>query len=263
MSRVMPAAPEYLRAAVSGRPAGVDKENKVLRGYVIAQLGPFKSAGRGQFDQESFDRILALARAMPAGLKSRFSHPTASDDGLGKFLGRSRNLRQEGDRLRADLHLDPTAFGTPSGNLGGYVLDLAESDPDALSSSLVLKTDRAEVLDEKGKPKLDEKGEKVPPLWRPTKLYASDIVDTGDAVDGLLSAGVDVDGLPLAALWRGAELLDRVFADQPRDVVEARCLGFLRRYLAMRYGDEPGVSVDVLRRRLKLNLAEKGLTISS
>ena len=42
--------PDRLRANPLGRGAiGVDRENNVLRGYVVAQLGPFKD-GRGEFD---------------------------------------------------------------------------------------------------------------------------------------------------------------------------------------------------------------------
>src|SRR5262249_27424355 len=72
--------------------------------------------------------------------------------------------------------------------------------------------------------------------WMPTKLHAADIVDTGDAVDGLLSAGVDVDNLPDAVVRRGAELLDRMFGGCEREVIEARCLAWLDRDLAMRFG---------------------------
>jgi hypothetical protein len=162
-----------------------------------------------------------------------------SNDGLGTFLGRARNARLDGDRIRADLHFDTSAFATPKGDLAGYVLRLAESDPDALSSSLVVDTEKTYQLDEKGNPKIDEEGNELPPVWLPTKIYASDIVDEGDAVDGLLSAGVEVDRLRLSELWHGAEMLDRLFAGQSRDVVEARLLGFLERYLTRRYGPLP------------------------
>lgn len=238
----MQVEPAWASALAVGSPVGVDRENKVLRGYVVAQRGYFKSKGRGQFDDQSLSKIVELMNAKPGGvgLKSRFAHPTMSDDGLGTFLGRSKNARLDGDRVRADLHLDPASFNSPRGNLGQYVLDLAASDPEALSSSLVLQTERVQVLGEDGKPKTDDKGQPIPPIWRPTKLHASDIVDTGDAVDGLLSAdasGVDVDGLPLGVLWRGCEMLDRLFPGESRDVIEARCRAWLDRYLGMRFGD--------------------------
>lgn len=251
MPRVMPARPEYLRAVAVGRPIGVDREAKVLRGYVVAQHGAFKSTGRGQFDNEALAMIADLANRKPAGLKSRFTHPGASDDGLGKFLGRAKGAYvstatdartgKAVPAVRADLHFDESAFKTPSGDLASYIMSLAESDPDALSSSIVVKADRF-VPGKNGelvKLSEDDDGpEGVTPLWRPRELQASDIVDTGDAVDGLLSAGIDTEGLPLAELWKGAQMLDHLFAGQSREVVEARCREFLNKYLSRRFGDE-------------------------
>lgn len=251
--RTMPLEPQYLRTQIAGRAIGVDREAKVLRGYVVAQKGPFKSEGRGEFDDRSLDSIVSLMAANRAGTRSRFAHPDMSSDGLGKFLGRAKDPRRDGNLVRADLHFDPSAFDTPSGDLAGYVMTLAESDPDALSSSLVLTVDQEYRLNPDGTKQAGPDGEPLPPLWRPKKIMASDVVDTGDAVDGLLSADIDAEGLPLGALWRGAEMLDTVFAGQPREVVEARCLAWLDRYLSRRYGPPPaGASVDLLRRRLAL-----------
>jgi hypothetical protein len=252
----MPVVPLWDSLKATGKPIGVDREAGVIKGYVVAQRGPFKSEGRGEFDDASLLSIVALMNAKPQGTKSRFGHPGMSDDGLGKFLGRSKDARIDGDRVRADLHLNPASRTTPHGDLGGHVMDLAESDPDALSSSLVLQVDREWRLASDGKSrKTDDRGQELPPIWRPKAIHASDIVDTGDAVDGLLSAGIDPDGLPLAALWRGAELLDSVFAGQEREAVEARCLSWLGRYLSRRYG-EPALAgpgdLERLRRRLRL-----------
>ena len=262
MPRTMPVKPEWLRAGVVGRAIGVDREAKVLRGYVVALKGPFKSEGRGEFDEESLAGIVRLMRENgAAGTKSRFTHPDMSNDGLGKFLGRVKEPRlstaivhREGNdvelpAVRADLHFDDSAFDTPSGNLAGYVMNLADNDPDALSSSIVVKPDRVYRLDKEGRPLVDENGDELPPIWRPKEIHASDIVDTGDAVDGILSAGLSADALPLGALWRGAEMLDSVFAGQPREVVEARCRAYLDRYLNRRFGDDDGQD---LRRRLRL-----------
>jgi hypothetical protein len=248
--RTMPAVPEWLDARTPGRPVGVDRENKVVRGYVVAELGYFKSEGRGQFDQESLAKIVSLYGEKPAGIKSRFTHPSLSSDGLGSFLGRSKGAYLDGTKVRADLHLDPTAFTSPKGDLGNYVLDLAENDPDALSSSLVLKTEKIEVLDDRGRPKSDEKGNPIPPIWRPTALHASDVVDTGDAVNGFLS--VDAGELPDGVVRVASQALDQLFADQPRDVVKARAEAWLDRYLSRRYGPASAGDIDGLRRALEL-----------
>jgi hypothetical protein len=200
---------KWLRSNVTAPLVSVDREHNVIRGYVVAQQGPFKTPGRGEFDEQSLKTIVKLINATPKGLKSRFAHPSLSEDGIGKFLGRAREARLDKDRVRADLHLDPSSFSTPSGDLGGYVMDLADSDPDAFSSSLVLKADKLKRTDKQGRPQKDEEGNELPPLWRPTELHASDVVDEGDAVDGFLST----DSLPDAVLRRGAQLLDQQFGE--------------------------------------------------
>lgn len=242
MARTMPEKPERLRAGTKGRPVGVDRKARVLRGYVVAQLGPFKSDGRGEFDEKSLARIVELYADHKMGLKARFAHPNESSDGLGKFLGRSLGAYlgtainaagEEVAAVRADLHFDASAFASPSGNLGDYLLGLAESDPDALSSSLVLRVDREYRLERDGTRKLGADGQPLPPLWRPKKLFASDIVDEGDAVDGLLSVEPKWTNDYLS---QGQALLNRLFAGQTRNVVRARCTAFLTKYLDQRFG---------------------------
>lgn len=242
-------SPAMGQAAKTGkRTIGVDRKARVLRGYVVAQLGPFKSEGRGEFDQASLERIVELMAASPAGLKSRFAHPTESGDGLGKFLGRSRDpylssvvqMRDgkpvEIPAVRADLYLSASAFEkNPNGNLGDYILQLAEEDPEALSSSLVLKTKEEFRRNGDGTLAQGDDGKDLPPLWRPVKLFASDLVDTGDAVDGLLSAGGTGNNWTAKTLSHGTQLLDGMFTGQPREVVETRCLSWLIRYLDQRF----------------------------
>lgn len=250
----LPESTEWLRANAYAGQVGVDREKNVLRGAVLAQEGDFKSAGRGSFDLKSLKQIVTLARKKPEGLKSRFGHPTLSDDGLGKYLGRIKDVRldsvkvkRDGETIllhavRGDLHFDKTALEEQPGGgkpLGIYVMDRAESDSDAISSSLVLQADTEERLDPKTKrPMLNEKGEPLPPLWRPTRLHASDVVDTGDAVDGLLSAGIDVDSLPDGVVRRASEMLGKAFGDAEANVVYARCLSWLGRYMELKYGPD-------------------------
>jgi len=234
----VPKIPQMLRAGLtlSDQAIGVDRENNVLRGYVVAEVGHFKSQGRGQFISESLDAIVELGNAAPKGLKSRFTHPNMSDDGLGKYLGRSKNYRRDGDKVRADLHFDPTALETPPAGgkpYGQYVMDLAESDPGALGSSLVVKPERFEQPDDE------------PDVWIPLQLLASDIVDEGDATHGDL---LSVEGLecffaegsarriPSKLAIVGTEYLDKLFLDADRAVVESRFNAFRDRYLSRRFG---------------------------
>lgn len=250
----IPKQSEWLKADAVAPSVGVDREAKVIYGYVLAQEGPFKSEGRGEFDVKGLRQIVRLAKEKPNGLKSRFAHPSLSGDGIGTFLGRAKNIRMgnvqvnrngellELNAVRGDLHLDPSSFETPSGNLGEYVMTLAESDPDAMSSSLVLKPELQYRLDNHGKPRLDENGNELPPLWWPVELHASDIVDTGDAVDGFLS----VEGLNDSLVRQGCELLKGFLPGQPRDVVEARLQSWLQEALNWRFGNEPEESAEPL-----------------
>jgi hypothetical protein len=246
------ATPDWLRANVKGS-NGVDREREVISGVIVAEEGDFKTPGRGAFDGQSLRSIVRLMRENKAGTKGRFTHPGLSSDGLGTYLGRFKEPRRDKimrpnsdgtfrqvEIVRADMHLDPTSHTTPNGDLGKYVLDLAESDPDAFGTSLVLKADQEQRLDSKGRPLLNDKGEPLSPLWRPTEIHALDCVDTGDATNSFLS----VDDLPDAVVRRATELLDKQFGDAGRDVIEARCKAWLDRYLSVRFGDPEEASED-------------------
>lgn len=235
---------DKLRVGAAGRPVGVDRENRIVKGYVVALAGPFKSEGRGEFDEASLAKIVELWPQQ--GLKSRWTHPTESSDGLGKYLGRAKDpylskatVQRDGKpvevpAVRADLHLSKSAGqGNPNGDLAEYVLGLAEEDADALSSSLVLSKDEEYRLSKDGSRLTSESGDPLLPLWRPRRLYATDVVDEGDAVDGILSP---VPRYTRDYLERGASLLDSIFAGLSRAEVRARSTAWLSRYLDRRYG---------------------------
>lgn len=276
MTVAIPTQSEWLKAGVKSNAVGVDRENRRILGYVVAQEGAFKSEGRGEFDEKSLKKIVTLMRRNKLGTKARFGHPTLSDDGLGKYLGRAKNPRldtvtvdRDGDivpllAVRADMHIADVAMKpSESGfSLGEYVLDRAEEDSESMSSSLVLQVNEEERLDKDGKPELDEEGRPLPPLWRPLAIHASDVVDTGDAVDGFLSAEL---GLPDEQLRKGYALFENFLSGQSRDVVEARLQSWLQKALSMRFGDDEstveeeaevveslGVPVDLYERRLRL-----------
>lgn len=171
---------EYLRAGVaSGNPVGVDEENRVINGYVVAQLGAFKT-GRGQFDQESLAGIVRLINAQPDGVVVNYGHQenVGSPEALDAFLGRARNARVDGDRVRADLHFNPAAFLSHTGGVSRAerLMARAKSDPGSFASSLVLAPEKQQ-----------RRG--GPPIWRALAIQSSDIVYVGDAVHtGILAA---------------------------------------------------------------------------
>lgn len=241
------AKPEMLRAslAVQDKGIGVDRENNAILGYVVAEEGSFKNESRGRFTSNSLNRIVEMANADSRGLRSRFQHPSASDDGLGKHLGRAKNFRidSRGGRsiIRADLRFDQTALepGPEGGKpLGAYLMDLAESDPGALQTSLVLKPEKIQT-DE-----VDEDGNQLGPVWMPKHVLASDFVADGEAVHGdLLSSDAisqffDQSDRRLHTELPGfvTETLNRAFPDADREAISSRFQAFLDRYLDDRFG---------------------------
>jgi hypothetical protein len=240
LSRLKPET-DWLRAdfATLAKPSRVDRAAGIIYGRVVAQRGVFKSR-RGRFTDKSLERVVELGNAEPAGLTARWTHPTLSADGLGNFLGRDRNFRVDGDLVRADLHFNKTAMEPPPG--GGkprahYLMDLVESDPSAVGSSLALKSEKLAALGDDGTPKKDDTGEPEPAEWIPTHLHACDVVDDGDAVHTAFLSG-DPAGLPDGVVRQAAELLNSQFAGCDRATVRARATAWLSSYLDLRFGDD-------------------------
>lgn len=247
---------DWLRADTKGKVGSVDRDKGIIYGAILAEETVFKDK-RGEFDPAAIRKVVSLAKDKPSGLKSRFAHPSLSADGLGKFLGRIHDVKSDtvlreagrdasGKTLtkevlvaRGDIHLDKTAMepGPDGGKaLGVYIMDLAESDPDAFGMSLVLNADKFTRLDSKKRPLVDENGEELPPIWIPTALHACDCVDDGDATHSFLSADL-LANLPDAIVRQGCELLDKQFEGKDRQFIESHLSAFVNRYLSHRFGE--------------------------
>lgn len=143
-----------------------------------------------------------------SGLKVRFTHPGLSSDGLGKLTARAKNARLSKDKNKAfaDLHIVESSRDTPDGDLGGYVMTLAEKDGDTFGTSIVFFSDEeaeaefendhleeVEVEDYQGRPvkrmrfrSPDEQNTQNLPHRRIGELRAVDVVDEPAAnPDGL------------------------------------------------------------------------------
>lgn len=255
----------WLHARTQSLGVGVDRKAEVIRGVVIAQEGLFKSEGRGRFTRASLDRILQLGSAAPNGLKSRFTHPTLSADGAGTHLGRIRNLRMDslGMResagqvksdpvaaIRGDLYLDPSAHKLPGkGDVAEWLMTAVENDPDSLSTSLVIRSKKEWELDAQGNRVKDANGEELPRIWTPTALHSSDVVDTGDAVDGMLA--VNVDGMPDAIVREAYALASEQFENVDAETAANRLHGWVDRFVEEFYG-KPQKTLDPKTIRAKL-----------
>lgn len=262
---------EFLRAGEGrGTPVGVDRENRRILGYVVAEAGRFKS-GRGQFDEAGLAELVRLGNAESNGLKSRLAHPGLSDSSPASFLGRAKNFRMDSATLpdgrsvaavRADLHLAKVSAISPRGNLSEYVLAHAEEDPAALSSSVVVQAKRRFLTGPDGEPKKDPDGRTVPPLWTPTHLHASDIVCTGDAVHGLLSAGeavLDLSDLGGETQLQAFEVLSRMLGHLPRGKAVEALNAFAVRWADWHFGDGSAER----RASLAARFSRLGLALSS
>ena len=151
-----------------------------ILGVSIATTGEAQGH-RLLFDETSMSQLQQLASSKPAGIKSRYTHPDFLSDGMGKYLGRFRNFRVDNNKLLADLHISKTAHSSPNGDIGRYVLDLANEDPSAFGVSVVVDLDRVwttadgqELPTGGGKP---SSATGKYPVARITALYAADVVD--------------------------------------------------------------------------------------
>ena len=212
--------PEQLRAFdQAGGAIGVDRANNIIRGCIICEAGIFKSE-RGRFDDDTPGRVVELMSAAEhrarGGVACRFCHPEPGQDSLGRHLGRWKNPRVDGSKVRADLKFDRTAlseppFGGPP--LGVFLMDLAESDPYALGVSLVLQSEKRRT-DRDG----FGGGTAQPPLWWPVAILYADLCASGDATSSFLGwPGHDYDRQVAHARWRHAKRVNH-----EREVATAR-----------------------------------------
>ncbi len=158
----------------------VDRENRVIRGVKIAELGEFRS-GRGAFDQESLQKIVHLVNHDKDGKMSFLGHVKDGNDVERPFLGKIINAVMDGNQIaRGDLSISelamkPTVTGGTSP--GEYIMDLAEQEPRAIEMSLCLSFTRK-------KKKIGKSS-----IWNVVDVTGCDVVRRGDATrNGLLNA---------------------------------------------------------------------------
>jgi len=213
-------------------PAKVDRKANIIFGANLMQVGDLNDGDARPWtvDAESLFQAQKMMSKGNNGAKARFTHPNMSSDGMGSYLGRWKNVRVDGGTLRGDLHIADAAFNSPQGDLATYVMDLAESDPEAFGVSLATRLDYAN-LEEFDKKKT---GEKWP--MRFADIRAGDIVDEPAATRGGMFdlTTPDLRNLPAQA----TVLLSTYFGDAEPEVVRGRINAFLDRYLSNR-GENP------------------------
>lgn len=218
---------------------GGDQGAGIIRQAAIVTRG--EALGHGYWLDADFLQSTADAiNARPQGVKSRFTHPGLSSDGLGKFLGRAKNATIDGDVVRADIHFSEMAHKTPDGDLAEYVMGLAEEDPEAFGTSIVYMPDwgeedrfESEHEDEKGRfQSPDPDNVDNLPHARLFELWAADVVDEPAAnPSGLFHRGQEIAQEADALLSYSLGLCRERPAMTQFDVDPDRVSGFVSRFL--------------------------------
>lgn len=172
----------------SGQFEAIDAEQGVIKGVKMCSEGEAK--GHGVWLNKKFiSKVVELAQEQERGVKARFGHPNMCSDALGTYIGVYKNVRrkierrEKGEETRhhaiGDLFLSKSSQESPNGNLYNYILGLAKESPDMFGSSIVFS---GETLKET----YESEGE-VYQLQDIDKLFATDLVDSPAATDGLFS----------------------------------------------------------------------------
>lgn len=202
------------------------KGSGAVLGFAVLTKGKINEGDmrNWEFDDVSLQQVVELGNSAKLGIKSRFGHPNMSDDALGTFLGRVKTFRLDGDIVRADLLINETAKNTPEGDLADYVMQLAETDPEAFGSSMVFDSKVEYRLNKDGTKEKDAQGNDLPALVRFTKLFAVDVVDDPAANKGMF--GKFISGNAQLSVEM-TSFLDK-FLIHPEAVEKA--ISFLERY---------------------------------
>jgi len=206
----------------------IDREKNTIFGASIVSVGELLGHDVNA-DETTVDQVVEHGNMSNRGIKARFGHPMMSANAEGRFLGRFDNFVRDGEIARADLHIANAAFSSPEGNIGTYVMDLAEEDPDAFGVSMVIDGEREHLKDEDGNLVKNDKDEVLRPNLRVKKIWASDVVDDPATGDGLFSRPDFAKTVQLSAGF--TEQLDKL-VDSPDAPEIAKA--FLERYASDR-----------------------------
>lgn len=244
---VVDSKPRYFRAGkATGSAVRVDRYGGYDRAGLIRDVSVItRGEALGHYtwiDAEFLQQVADSINQPNKGVKSRFTHPSMSGDGLGRFVGRIMNARVVGDQVLADQHFSQAGHKTPDGDLAGYLLDLAETDPEAYGLSIVFSEDELAAEDflmahtpEGRFESPDTRNEKNLPHTRLAKLHAVDAVDEPAAnPNGLFHArNPTLDDAELLAEYALGLADDRPDV-QSLDLDPDRVRGFVARFLASR-----------------------------
>lgn len=159
----------------------VDADAGIIRNVSICTAGP--ALGHGFYiDSVMLEQVAEAVNASKSGIRSRLTHCDwlSGRDGAEVMVGRVRNARVEGTQARGDVHIAEYAAKSPHGDLRGYLLGIAQEDPEAIGLSISYE------------PAESEQGEAGEEIGRLKKLHYVDFVGEPAAnPSGLLSTPQD------------------------------------------------------------------------
>ena len=211
----MPIKKQWFKATTKNQKPLVNESDGIISNVSVCSVG--EASGHYVWLDEAFiGDVAKLGNEMSIGVKCRFGHPNMSNEALGTYLGRFKNFRVSDDKQKvlADLEIDPTAYNTPNGDLGGYVLSLAKTSPEMFGSSIVFsvaseyykRADNGEKVsrqeywrDEVTKEELELDGNELKTYISIKNLFGTDIVDEPAANNGLFSAKFNAQSFAVIA----------------------------------------------------------------
>ena len=140
----------------------VDFENRIIHDVVLIEPDR-EASGHGMYvDQTMVDQVVEFGQAGPAvGFKAKFDHPSMCFSSMGSQLGRLKNFRSnDSGQAIADLHVGNYTEDAPGGDMGKWLLRVADEDPDQVGFSIVFKPAESEEF--KAGEDEDENDPKVP-----------------------------------------------------------------------------------------------------
>ena len=174
----------------------IDEDRFILRNVSVIQRGP--ALGHGfEVDDVMLKQVADGINAARGGrgVKSRLTHPGLTEcggkDGIEVTLGRVRDARVDGDRVRGDVHLGKYAAFSPQGDLRQYLLAIAREDPELVGLSIVFEPDQPveKVVDEpRPESRQTDDGNHIVQFGRVKQMLAADFVgDPAANADGLVA----------------------------------------------------------------------------
>jgi len=168
----------------------VDFDNRVIREVVLIEPNR-EATGHGMYvDQTMVNQVVEQGQAgAEIGFKARFDHPNACTTSMGTQLGRLRNFKLKGNKAVADLHIAEFTKHSPNGDMGKWLLNVANEDPDQVGFSIVFSQAESVSFEPSDGDDADDAKFRYPHA-RIDQFYGADVVDEGAATSSLFEDGI-------------------------------------------------------------------------